>query len=120
MWGTNIDVFKYILNPYAVTSYCTSYLTKTKTSLSQEMKIILDKCKHEQIKAFEHIKKLGNAFKCTTNVYTTSCVFNIIHTIIPFKISFQFINTCQQQDRTFVLLPQKKYKAYLEALQKSL
>ncbi len=23
--------------------------------------------------------------------------------------SFQFINTCQQQDKTFVLLPQKKY-----------
>jgi hypothetical protein len=34
--------------------------------------------------------------------------------------SFQFINTCQQQDRTFVLLPQKKYKAYLQIPQKSI
>jgi hypothetical protein len=50
------------------------------------MKIILDKCKHEQIEAFENIKKLGKIiFKCTTNLYITSYTYNIIHTIIPFK-----------------------------------
>jgi hypothetical protein len=69
------------------------------------MKIILHKYKHdEQTKASKHIKKLENAFlNAQQNVYTTSCTYKNIHTIIP----FQFINTCQQQDKTFILLPQK-------------
>jgi len=46
-------------------------------------------------------------FKCTTNVYTTSYTYNIIHTLYYSTISFQFINTCQQQDRTFILLSHK-------------
>jgi hypothetical protein len=34
--------------------------------------------------------------------------------------SFQFIHTCQQQNKTFVLLSPKKYKAYFQILQKSI
>jgi hypothetical protein len=61
LWGTNIDA-QYILNPYETTSYCIFYLRKTDKFVTQEMKIILNKCKHEQIEASKQIKKLGNAF----------------------------------------------------------
>jgi hypothetical protein len=40
LWGANIDT-QYILDPYATTLYCTSYLTKINRFVTQEMKIIL-------------------------------------------------------------------------------
>jgi hypothetical protein len=42
LWEANIDT-QYILDPYATTSYFTSYLTKIDEFVTQEMKIILEK-----------------------------------------------------------------------------
>jgi hypothetical protein len=50
------------LDPYIATTYCTSYLTKINKFVTQEMQIILDKCKHEEIKAFEQTKKIKKSF----------------------------------------------------------
>ncbi len=61
LWGANIYA-QYILDPYVTKSYCICYLTKIDNFVTQEMKIILNKCKHEQIEASKQIKKLGNAF----------------------------------------------------------
>jgi hypothetical protein len=57
LWGANTNA-QYILDPNATTSSCTSYLIKIDKYVIQEMKIILDKCKHEQTEAYECIKKL--------------------------------------------------------------
>jgi hypothetical protein len=106
LWGANIDA-QYILNPYATTSYCTFYLTKIDKIVVLKMKIILNKCKHEKTKAFEHIKKLGNAF-----LNAQQMCAQVVHITLSIPLyhstkSFQFINTCQQQNRTFLLLSQK-------------
>jgi hypothetical protein len=74
------------------------------------MKIILNKCKHEQIEASKHIKKLRNAF---LNGQQMS-IQQVVHITLSIPLyhstmSFEFINTCRQQDKTFALLPQKKY-----------
>jgi hypothetical protein len=58
---TNIDA-QFILDPCIVIIYCTFYLTKVDKYVTQELQIILDKCKCEKSKAFEWIKILGNAF----------------------------------------------------------
>ncbi len=81
MWKANIDT-QYILDPYAATLYCTFYLTKIDKFIIEEMKIILNKCKHEQTNA---LKSYKIHLKCTTNVYTTSFTHYIIKTIIPFN-----------------------------------
>jgi hypothetical protein len=104
---------QYILDSYVVTSYYTSYLTKIDKILTQKMKIILNQCKIEQIEAFECIEKLGNAF---LNAHQIS-IQQVVHITLSISlyhstISFQFRNTCQQQDKAFVLSPQKK-KVYL-------
>jgi hypothetical protein len=52
------------------------------------MQIILDTCKCDEIQA---------------NVNSTSRSYMLIHPII----SFQFINTCENNNRAFFLLPQK-------------
>ncbi len=48
---------QYILDPYVTTSYCISKLKKIDNFVNQKMKIILDKCKHEQTEAYECIFK---------------------------------------------------------------
>ncbi len=68
----------------------------------------MEKFKSEQIEAYEWIIKLGNAF---LNAQQMSIQQDIhIFLFIPLyhsTRSFQFINTCEQQDKAFVLLPQK-------------
>jgi hypothetical protein len=44
MWETTIDA-QYALDPYFVTTYCTSYLTKVNKFVTQEMQSMLNKCK---------------------------------------------------------------------------
>ncbi len=83
MWGANTDA-QYILNPYATTLYCISYLTKINNLITQEMKIVLNKFKHEQTKTSEHIKKLRNIF-LNAQQMSIQQVVHIIHTIIPFN-----------------------------------
>jgi len=41
-----------------------------------------------------------------TNVYTKSCSYIFIVPLYQSIKAFQFINTCEQQDKSFVLLPQ--------------
>jgi hypothetical protein len=67
------------------------------------MKIILEKCKFEHTKTFEQIKTLGNAILNAQQVVHTSLSITLHHS----TRSFQFINIYEQQDRAFVLLPQK-------------
>jgi hypothetical protein len=95
LWGVNTYA-PYILNPYATTSYYTSYLIKVDKYVIQKMKIILNKCKHEQIEAFKCIKKLGNAFLNAQQMF----VQQVVHITLSMPLyhstrSFQLINTCQ-------------------------
>ncbi len=107
LWGANTNA-QYILDPYATTLYCISYLTKIDKYVTQEMKIILNKFKHEQTKTYEHIKKLGNVFLNAQQMSIQQVVrITLSIPLYHSTRSFQFINTCQQQDKTFVLLPQK-------------
>jgi hypothetical protein len=60
------------------------------------MKIILNKCKHDKKKTFEHTKKLGNAFLNAQQMLTQQ----VVHVTLSIPLyhltkSFQFINTCQ-------------------------
>jgi hypothetical protein len=44
-----------ILDPYAVTSYCTSYLTKVDKNVTQELHTMLEKCKTKKTNASQCI-----------------------------------------------------------------
>ena len=53
---------QFILDPYAVATYCTSYMTKVDKSMTMELKSILQKCITNKIDANIRILKLGNVF----------------------------------------------------------
>ncbi len=68
----------------------------------------MDKCKHEKTTTFERIKKLRNAF---LNAQQMS-IQQAIHLYLSISLyhstrSFQFLYTCEKNDRALVLLPQK-------------
>ncbi len=64
------------------------------------MNITLDMCKHEQTKPYECIKKLGNAFLNAQQMFIQQVVhITLSIPLYHWTISFQFINTCQQQDK---------------------
>ncbi len=67
----------------------------------------MEKCKHTQTKAFKHIKKIGNAFLDAQQMF----VQQAIHITLSIPLhhatrSFQFINTCEEENKAFVLFPQ--------------
>jgi len=51
-----------ILDPYVVTSYCTSYLTKVDKNVTQELHTMLEKCNTKKTKAFQCIWQMANFF----------------------------------------------------------
>jgi len=61
LWETNTNA-QFILDLYARTVYCTSYLTKIYKFVTQEMQSMLNNCKYKQTKALKHIKELVNEF----------------------------------------------------------
>jgi hypothetical protein len=73
------------------------------------MQIILDKCKNEETKTPRQIKKLRNAFLNAQQMLIQQAVHICLSIALyhPIK-SFQFINIYEENDRTFVLLPQTK------------
>ncbi len=74
------------------------------------MQSMLRKCQHEQYEAFKQIKKLKYTFWNAQQMSIQQAMH--ISLSIPFyhpTRSFQFINTCKEYERVFVLLPQKNY-----------
>ncbi len=47
---------KFILGSYVATNYFITHLTKIHKTIKCEMQNMLQKCKYEQIKAFQQIK----------------------------------------------------------------
>ncbi len=105
LWEANINA-QFILDPYA-TSYYTSYLTKVNKIVDQEIHLILNKCKHEQTQASQCIKILDNAFLNAQQIFSQQNTYNVIKHFYHSTRSFQFTNTFEEQNRAFVLLPQK-------------
>jgi hypothetical protein len=53
---------QFILDPYVVVSYCTSYLTKFDKTITRELKTIIINCSENENQTNIHIQKLRNTF----------------------------------------------------------
>jgi hypothetical protein len=86
LWFANIDI-QFILDPYAVTTYCTSYMTKIFKSITSKLHFIIKKCITNNIDANTIIQKLGNVFldaqQWLFNLLLISCF--LYHYIVHFK-----------------------------------
>lgn len=97
---------QFILGSYVATNYCISPLTKIHKTITFEMQNMLQKCKYEQIKTFQQIKENRKWIIIVEWLWTQL----VIYIILSFSLyhstqSFNFINTSQQQNRSFLLKP---------------
>ncbi len=61
LWFKNKDI-QFILYPYVVTTYYTSYMTKINQSITSKLHFIIKKCITNNIDVNIKIQKLGNVF----------------------------------------------------------
>jgi hypothetical protein len=59
MWKVNIDA-QYMLNAYAIESYCTSYMSKIDESMTSAFRKIHKEHERSHIDAIQMIHTLGN------------------------------------------------------------
>jgi len=78
LWEVNTNI-QFILDPYVVASYCTSYLTKIDKTITNEFQTIIKKCKNENVDANLRVRKLGNVFLnvCLINIFYI-CIFTYL------------------------------------------
>jgi hypothetical protein len=97
---------QYVLNAYAVTSYCTSYMTKVDKSMTSAFRRIRKEHEKTQIDAMKMIHTLGNTL-LNIQQMSSQQVFHITLSL-PLNCSSRkcvFINTSPLETRTFVLKP---------------
>ncbi len=85
------------------------------------MKIILEKCKFEQIETLKWIKKLGTPFlnaqqMSIQQVVHISLFIPLYHAIR----SFQFINICEQQHKNICVITTKNITTIISKFYKNL
>jgi hypothetical protein len=105
MWNANTDA-QYVLNAYAATSYCTSYMTKVDKSMTSAFIRIRKEHERIHIDAMKMIRTLGNTLLNLQQMSTQQEVH--IALSLPLNCSSRkcvFINTSPLEKHTFVLKP---------------
>ncbi len=59
LWETYTNI-QFILDPFATTSYYTSYLPKINIIITTKFQTIIKKCENENVDANLRVRKLGN------------------------------------------------------------
>jgi hypothetical protein len=105
MWNANTDA-QYVLNAYAATSYCTSYMTKVDKSMTSAFRRIHKEHEISHIDAMQMIRTLGNTLLNFQQMFAQQAVH--IALSLPLNCSSRkcvFINTSPLEKHTFVLKP---------------
>jgi hypothetical protein len=105
MWNANTDV-QYVLNTYAATSYCTSYMTKVDKSMTSAFRRIHKEHERSHIDAIQMIRMIGNTLLNLQQITYKQLVH--IALSLPLNCSSRkcvFINTSPLEKHTFVLKP---------------
>jgi len=84
--GLYIDI-QFVLNPYAIATYCTSYMTKIDKSITSKLHSIIKICIANNIDANIKTQKLGNVFINAQQmvVQLLLTLFFLYHYIIHFE-----------------------------------
>jgi hypothetical protein len=105
MWNVNTDA-QYVLNAYAATLYCSSYMTKVDKSMTSAFRKIHREHETSRIDAMQMIRTLGNTL---LNLQQMSAQQEVhIALSLPLNsISREciFINTSPPSEHTFMLKP---------------
>ena len=109
-WRANMDL-QFILDPYACAVYILSYITKSQRGMSKLLETASKEAKASNKDIVNRVRHIGNKFLNSVEISAQEPVYLVLQ--MPLRRStreFQFINTSNPDERTFLLKALDKIK----------
>lgn len=109
-WRANMDI-QYALGPYACAVYILSYITKGQRGMSRLLEKASEEAKSGNKDIVNRVRHIGNKFLNAVEISAQEAVYLVLQ--MPMRKSsraFQFINTSNPDERTFLLKTLDKIK----------
>ena len=109
-WRANMDI-QFVLDPYACAVYILSYITKGQRDMSKLLRKACEEAKEGNKNIVNKVRNIGNKFLNAVEISAQEAVYLVLQ--MPLRRSsreFQFINTSDPDERTFLLKSMDKIK----------
>ncbi len=109
-WQANMDI-QFVLDPYACAVYILTYITKGQRGMSKLLRKACEEAKEGNKNIVNKVRHIGNKFLNAVEVSAQEAVYLVLQ--MPLRRSsreFQFINTSDPDERTFLLKSMDKIK----------
>ena len=109
-WEANMDI-QFALDPYACAVYILSYITKGQRGMSKLLRKACEEAKEGNKNIVNKVRHIGNKFLNAVEISAQEAVYLVLQ--MPLRRSsreFQFINTSDPDERTFLLKSMDKIK----------
>ena len=109
-WQANMDI-QFVLDPYACAVYILSYITKGQRGMSKLLRKACEEAKEGNKNIVSKVRHIGNKFLNAVEISAQEAVYLVLQ--MPLRRSsreFQFINTSDVDERTFLLKSMDKIK----------
>lgn len=102
-WEANIDV-QFILDAYACAAYIVSYISKSQRGMSNLLHDACEEARKGNLSLKQQIRQIGNKFLTHVEICAQEAAYLLLQ--MPLRSSSRnvvFINTCDPENRTFLL-----------------
>ena len=109
-WEANMDI-QFVLDPYACAVYILSYINKGQRGMSKLLRKACEEAKEGNKNIVNKVRHIGNKFLNAVEISAQEAVYLVLQ--MPLRRSsreFQFINTSDPDERTFLLKSMDKIK----------
>ena len=109
-WRANMDI-QFVLDPYACAVYILSYITKGQRGMSKLLRKACEEAKEGNKNIVNKVRHIGKKFLNAVEISAQEAVYLVLQ--MPLRRSsreFQFINTSDPDERTFLLKSMDKIK----------
>ena len=109
-WRANMDI-QFVLDPYACAVYILSYITKGQRGMSKLLRKACEEAKEGNNNIASKVRHIGNKFLNAVEISAQEAVYLVLQ--MPLRKSsreFQFINTSDPDEKTFLLKSMDKIK----------
>ena len=109
-WEANMDI-QFVLDPYACAVYILSYITKGQRGMSKLLRKACKEAKEGNKNIANKVRRIGNKFLNAVEISAQEAVYLVLQ--MPLRRSsreFQFVNTSDPDERTFLLKSMDKIK----------
>ena len=107
-WRANMDI-QYVLDPYACAVYILSYITKGQRGMSRLLEKACEEARSGDKSIRDRVRHIGNKFLNAVEISAQEAVYLVLQ--MPLRRAsrdFQFINTSNPDERTFLLKSMNK------------